>query len=142
MEFQNLVDSCISVCYNCPLICLDVHENLQLVLDDFPLSVSTLVAITLLLLHLAQTRDKIISRVARRLLAKIPPQVTFSRERAKQMISISQSGEHTNIERSLLNIFKMETTLDTLRSTDFKDFIAMSIKNAPVWWAVGPMCWS
>jgi len=122
-EFQSLVDSCISVCYNSTLLCLDVLENLQLVLDDFPLSVSTLVSITFLLLHLAQAGDKTIARVARRLLAKIPPQVTFSRERAKQMISIRQPGEHTKIERSLLDIFKMETTIDTLRSTDFRDFM-------------------
>ena len=124
IEFQDLVDSCISVCYNSPLICLDVLENIQLILDDFPLSVSSLVSVTFLLLHLAQTGDKMISRVARRLLAKIPPQVTFSRERAKQMICIRRPGERTNIERSLLNIFKMDVTLDTLRSTDFKDFMS------------------
>ena len=124
IEFQDLVDSCISVCYNSPLICLDVLENIQLILDDFPLSVSSLVSVTFLLLHLAQTGDKMISRVARRLLAKIPPQVTFSRERAKQMICIRRPGEHTNIERSLLNIFKMDVTLDTLRSTDFNDFMS------------------
>ena len=48
-------------------------EIIQLILDDFPLSVSSLVSVTFLLLHLAQTGDKVISRVARRLLAKIPP---------------------------------------------------------------------
>ena len=39
------------------------------------------------------------------------------------MISIRRPGEHTNIERSLLNIFKMDVTLDTIGSTDLKDFM-------------------
>ena len=84
-DFQELLDSSISVCYESAELCPDVLENMVTILDDFPLSVPALISVTFLMLHVAKTGSKAAAGLARRLLAKIPPQITFSRERAKQL---------------------------------------------------------
>ena len=122
-EFQILLDSCVAVCYESPELCSDVMENLVIILDDYPLSVPSLISVTFMLLHIVRTGDRSVSSLARRLLAKIPPQITFSRERAKQLDTVRQAGNSAVVELALLDIFKIDFTADTLRSTDFKDFM-------------------
>ena len=122
-EFQVLLDSCVAVCYESPELCSEVMESLVIILDDYPLSVTSLISVTFMLLHVARTGDRSVSALARRLLAKIPPQITFSRERAKQLDTVRQAGNSAVVELALLDIFKIEFTADTFRSTDFKDFM-------------------
>merc|ERR1712102_134705 len=98
-------------------------ENINIILDEFPLSIPTLVSLTFLLLHLAKTGDRHVAKSSRKLLAKIPPQITFSRERAKQMEAARQEGGCVKVERALLDIFRMEVKADGVRSPDFKDFM-------------------
>ena len=123
VEFQHLLDSCISVCYESNDLCPDVLDNMIIILDDFPLSVPSLISVTFLLLHVSKTGNKKASALARKLLAKIPPQITFSRERAKQLECVRQAGNSVTVERVLLDIFKLDITVDTIRNTDFKDFM-------------------
>ena len=122
-DFHELLDSSISVCYESSELCPDVLENLVTILDDFPLSVPALISVTFLLLHVAKTGSKAAAGLARRLLAKIPPQITFSRERAKQLDCVRQAGNSLTVERALLDIFRLDIGPDTLHSSDFRDFM-------------------
>ena len=123
LEFQVLLDSCVAVCYESPELCSDVMENLVIILDEYPLSVPSLISVTFMLLHVVRTGDRSVSALARRLLAKIPPQITFSRERAKQLDTVRQAGNSAVVELALLDIFKIDFCAETLRSNDFKDFM-------------------
>ena len=122
-EFQTLVESTMNLCYDCPQLCPALLENLNIILDEFPLSIPTLVSLTFLLLHLAKAGDRVLAKSSRKLLAKIPPQITFSRERAKQMEVARQEGGWGKVEKTLLDIFKMEVKAEGVRSSDFKDFM-------------------
>lgn len=122
-EFHQLLDSIIEVCYESSELCCDSMDNLLIILDDFPLPVPSLVSVTFLLLHVSRNGNKKMSAGARKLLAKIPPQITFSRERAKQLDCVRQAGYSPNIETVLLQICKLDINMDTLRSNDFKDFM-------------------
>ena len=122
-EFQSLVESSMTLCYDSPQLCPALMENINIILDEFPLSIPTLVSLTFLLLHLAKTGDRVLAKSSRRLLAKIPPQITFSRERAKQMETARHEGIGGKVEKTLLDIFKMEVKAEGVRSSDFKDFM-------------------
>ena len=89
-DFQHLLDSCIGVCYESLDLCPNVLDNMSIILDEFPLSVSSLISVTFLLLHVSRTGQKSGAAVARKVLGKIPPQITFSRERAKQLDCVRQ----------------------------------------------------
>ena len=45
-DFQELLDSSISVCYESAELCPDVLENMVTILDDFPLSVPALISVS------------------------------------------------------------------------------------------------
>ena len=119
-EFTSLLSSTVEACYSHPSLRSTLLRNLHLLLEHYLPPASTQPAVTALLLHLVRSGEEGVSATARRLLALLPPQITFSRQRER-----GGEGEGPRpAEVALARIQRLEGSAVQLRAPDLKEYLS------------------